>query len=126
MVSTLAKRIVPDDLSLELVRDAESYLNKQFVLTLTDGDGRTTEVVLDGIQVGDIIADARDGGGLPVQFPCTEKRPAGAQGERVPPGTPQGPQPAVSRRRSLANESLTVKTKSRKMEGCKPSWPVPI
>jgi len=72
MVSTLAKRIVPDDLSLELVRDAESYLNKQFVLTLTDGDGRTTEVVLDGIQVGDIIADARDGGGLPVQFPCEE------------------------------------------------------
>ena len=68
----MAKRIVPDNLTLELVRDAESYLNKQFVLTVTDGDGRETEIVLDGIQVGDIIVDARDGGGMPVQFPCEE------------------------------------------------------
>jgi len=59
--------IVPDDQSLNLVREAKFYGDKQFVLELTDGDGRSFEVHLDGIQVGDIITDAIEAG-LPVSW----------------------------------------------------------
>lgn len=60
-----ATRIDADDVSLQLVRDAEFYMDKRLLLEIFDGNGRQFQVCLDGIQVGDIIADARDCG-MPV------------------------------------------------------------
>jgi|GEM_PF-5517464 len=52
-----------EDLTLELTKDSEDcYFHKQFILHVDE-----MEIVLDGIQVGDIIADAKDAG-MPVVF----------------------------------------------------------
>lgn len=57
-----------DEAALSLQRDAEDYQDKIFLLELTDSDGYQLFVTLDGIMVGDLVADARDGG-LPVEWP---------------------------------------------------------
>jgi hypothetical protein len=64
----MKKPFVADDVSLELVADAEPYILREFVLRALDVEGREVEIRLDGIQVADLIADARDKGGLPVLF----------------------------------------------------------
>ena len=63
-----------DDMHLVLAHDAERYTDKMFRLELTDGDGNELCVHLDGIQVGDIIADARDAG-LPVEWESPDGMP---------------------------------------------------
>ena len=73
-MSDKVERIVPDEVSLELATDAKRYTDKQFLLNITDGNGRIYEVVLDGIQLGDIIADARDAG-MPVEWPYLDGMP---------------------------------------------------
>lgn len=56
-----------EDASLSLVRDANFYMDKLFSLDFIDGDGNELRVQLDGIQVGDIVADAAEAG-LPIKW----------------------------------------------------------
>lgn len=63
-----------EDVNLTLVHDAEKYTDKMFSLDLTDGNGNELCVLLDGIQVGDIIADAK-GAGLPVGWESPDGMP---------------------------------------------------
>ena len=56
-----------DDMHLVLVHDDENYIRKTFCLKLTDCDGNELTIHLNGMQVGDIIADAREAG-LPVEW----------------------------------------------------------
>jgi hypothetical protein len=67
----MKKPFVAHDVSLELVADATPYIQREFMLRALDVEGREMEIHLDGIQVADLIADARDKGGLPVLFPAT-------------------------------------------------------
>lgn len=73
--------IFSDDQHLVLVQDAEAYVDKQFILEITDGDGAEFAIHLDGIQVGDIIADARDAG-LPAQWPYIDGIPRSTEGRK--------------------------------------------
>lgn len=63
-----------DEVTLELVHDADQYVDKMFSLNFTDGDGRQMKAELDGIQIGDIIADAK-AAGLPVEWPYPDGVP---------------------------------------------------
>jgi hypothetical protein len=71
-----AVAIYPDDMKLLLDsdEDSDSYADKLFVLELIDCEGNSFEIHMDGIQVGDIIADAREAG-LPVEWPYPDGVP---------------------------------------------------
>ena len=62
------KRITDTDgIELELVADAESYIGKMFVLRFSYDQGQEMEIELNGVEVGDIITDARNAG-VPVEW----------------------------------------------------------
>jgi len=56
----MAKQAFPvEEVRLELLQDAPKYMDKMLRLVLIDTDGDEMAFDLDGIQVGDIINDAR-------------------------------------------------------------------
>ena len=77
-----------DDQELVLVHDDKDYTNKVFLLRLTDSDGMQLEIELDGIMVGDIIADARDAG-MPVGWEFWDGTPLHKDGEHHYPPEPE-------------------------------------
>lgn len=77
-----SRRIYAADQHLSLVHDAELYPEKQFILEITDPNGRTVEIALDGVQVGDLVADARDAG-LPATWPFVDGVPRDEQNRPI-------------------------------------------
>jgi hypothetical protein len=66
--------ITAEEASLEIVQKGQSYRGHRCLLEIIDVDGRVLEILLDGVQVGDIIADARNCG-FPVEWPYVDGAP---------------------------------------------------
>jgi len=56
----------PDEVNLKLLKDHDHYAKKEFCLEITTTEGKQIGIHLDGIMVGDIIADAKNCG-MPIE-----------------------------------------------------------
>jgi hypothetical protein len=70
----MSKSIAAEEVTLQLVRDADRYIEKEFALLIEGSNGERLAVSLDGIQVGDMMTHAK-AAGMPVEWDHTDGVP---------------------------------------------------